>query len=482
MTEIRNPVERAKYLDDLILRHRSIVEERAAINSIAAPNTGHITRSADLERAAEKLTDEIAIERAAMMSGNLATEGGTFDTFNVNRGGNPWTDTDGTETPNVARSRAIAGIERWNASDELKESAIATVTRAGAGTDAVTSAQDARGVAAHVLRYSDPLYVSAFRKYARDPETYVADLTSEEAAVWRSAREIQRATLQTSGAVLPSPYDPTIVLTNDSVTDPMRQLARVDTTTSNSKRYITSAGSSFSFDAELAEVSDDTFTETEVEIDTHKAQGWIESSIEVWMDQPNFETEVAKIIADGKARLEAGKFITGTGTNEPTGIEVALNATASEINAAGEALAASDVYGLLHALPPRWRDRATWQMEMSTRSFIHRLYNPSGSEPALIEGDRLLGLPYALNSSIDPYSAVNAAATASNRVLFIGDWSQYVCLDRIGLSVFFVAPGHIVNTANNRPDGRVGWYAMWRTGGEPLTTSAFKMLDVATVA
>lgn len=60
----------------------------------------------------------------------------------------------------------------------------------------------------------------------------------------------------------------------------MRALARVDTTTSNSKRYITSAGSTFSFDAELAEVSDDTFTETEVEIDVHRGTGFIQASME----------------------------------------------------------------------------------------------------------------------------------------------------------------------------------------------------------
>jgi hypothetical protein len=40
-----------------------------------------------------------------------------------------------------------------------------------------------------------------------------------------------------------------------------------------------SAGSTFSFDAELAEVSDDTFTETEVEIDVHRGTGFIQASV-----------------------------------------------------------------------------------------------------------------------------------------------------------------------------------------------------------
>ena len=403
--------------------------------------------------------------------------------FGVVGGRDPWaaqvTDAD---TATEVRSRAIAGIERWNADDKLKESAIETVNRAGGDMDPASASRDVRGVAAHVLRYSDPLYVSAFRKYVRDPETYVADLTRDEARVWRAAREEQRATLATSGAVLPSPLDPSIVLTNDGAVDPMRALCRVDSTTSDSKRYITSAGSTFSYDAELAEVSDDTFAETEVTIGVEKGQGWIEASMEAWMDQPNFDSEVARIIADGKARLDAAKFVTGTGTNEPFGIEVSLTGGASEVNSAGEALAADDVYGLLEALPPRFRQRAVWQMELSTRNFLHRLYNPSGTEPALIEGSNLVGLPFALNSNIDPYSAVDAAATASNMVLFLGDWSNMIILDRVGTSVHFVPPGVLQNANAGRPDGRVGWYATWRTGAKILTASAFRMLDVATTA
>jgi predicted phage gp36 major capsid-like protein len=118
------------------------------------------------------------------------------------------------------------------------------------------------------------------------------------------------------------------------------------------------------------------------------------------------------------------------------------------LNAAGELIDPDDVYGLLEALPPMFRQNATWQLELSTANFIRRLYNLSGTEPALIEGNNLIGLPFVLNSSADPYSAVNPAASASNMVLFVGDWAQYVILDRIGTSVFFIPPGVLQNTAN----------------------------------
>jgi predicted phage gp36 major capsid-like protein len=248
------------------------------------------------------------------------------------------------------------------------------------------------------------------QKYVRDPETFSAELTPDERRVWADNRAYQRAALGTSGAVLPSPLDPSIVLNNSGAVDPMRAIARTDTTIAKEKRYITSAGSTFSFDAELTEVSDDTFIEAAVTITNHKAQGWIQASIEVWEDQPHFTTEVAKTIGDGKAR------------------------------------------------------------------------QPVGYRTGLIDGDRMLRRPFVENSSVDPYSVVNAAVTATNRVLFVGDFDHYVICDRVGLAVHFVPPGVLQNTANNLPDGRVGWYAYWRVGADVLTTAAFRMLDVQTTA
>jgi len=461
--------------EELLAEARELVTRGGDLTGEPATRFAEI--EADLGELANReqgFTDERARLAEMVRSGRGRLEHG----FNggapqVMRRTDPW-ESPARETATETRSRALTAIERWTADDSLKGSATATVERLSRGHMA--------GVAGHVIRFSHPLYCSAFRKYTEDPETYAASLTAEERAVWAEAREHQRATLQTSGAVLPSPLDPAIVLTNDGDIDPMRSVARVDTTAAKEKRYITSAGSSFSFDAEASEVSDDTFTEAEVTITTAKGQGFIQASLEAWADQPNFSEEVARIIADGKARLEASKFVTGTGTNEPKGIEVALNATTSEVNSTSEALTADDVYALLEDLPPRFRQNALWQLELSTLNTLHRLWNPSGTEPPLLEGNTLLKRPYVENSAIDPASAINAAATASNRVLFVGDWRNYVILDRVGLSVAFVGPGILQNTANNRPDGRVGWYAYWRTGADVLTVEAFRMLDVATTA
>lgn len=483
-------------LKQLQARLRGLESEAAGLydkSTNGRLSTTEQSRLAILEEEIAKVEGDVREAKKARLAEIVAdpsrrqTVGFVNDAPNYNRGGNPFHDP-GRETPEQTRSRARAAIEQWNADDELKESATATID--SAGRDAADDAQamrDVSGVAAHVIRFSDPLYVSAFRKYARDPETYQADLTSAEAEAWRQARYEARATLDLTGAVLPSPLDPTIVLTNDGTIDPMRGIARVDSTISKSKRYITSAGSTFSYDAELAEVSDDTPTLTEVEINTHKAQGWIEASIEAAADQPDFSSEVARIIADGKARLEGDKWVTGAGdgSNEPFGIETQLDGGASEVApATAETFAAEDVYATLEAVPPRFRGRARFMAELSTLNEMDQFETTNGAKLFGNLGDAnptLLRRGVSENSNVDAFADVDTGADADNFILYAGDFRNYIILDRIGLSVHFIPPGVLVG-ASGRPDGRVGWYAYWRNGADVLDIAAFRVLNLATAA
>ncbi len=94
----------------------------------------------------------------------------------------------------------------------------------------------------------------------------------------------------------------------------------------------------------------------------------------------------------------------------------------------------------------------------------------------------MVGVPFALNSSIDPYGDVDATATDTHRLMIVGDWSHFVILDRVGMSVSFLPPGVLQNTANNLPDGRVGWYIHWRTTSKVLGIDPFRLLKLTTAA
>ena len=454
--------------DELIAEARALLDEHpAGLDTDQQARYDGLVE--EIEQANTRITKVRDLEER-FQSGNIGIDGPPQV---ATRTEDPFQSPGRPESVTEVRSRALTAVERWKADDRLKQSATRHLER--------LDADDTRGVAGHLLRYSNPLYVSAFRKYSQDPETFAAELTPDERRAWSEARDHQRSTLGTAGAVLPSPLDPTVVLTNDADVDPMRSVARVDSTVSTSKRYITSEGTSFEFAAEMAESPDSTPALAEVEIDVEKAQGFIQASIEAAMDQPGFEAEVTAMIADGKARLEAAKFVSGSGTNEPRGIVTALTGTTAEVDADGEDLVADDVYELLEKLPPRFRQRAAWQLELSTLNRLGRLYNPSGNEPPLIEGSQLLRRPYVENSNLDPYSAIDPEETATHRPLIVGDWRQFIILDRVGMSVSYLAPG-ILKGTNDRPDGRVGWYAYWRTGSGILTTNAWRMLKVSTTA
>ena len=456
--------------------------------SLTADESGELKKLVDEIRTfEERITELETIEKSvdAFQRQRAKYDPSFLEAPGLMKQGDPFDPPQGHESAVEIRSRALSAVEAWPADDELKQTATETIQRAGVGATSGTA--DVRGVAGHVLRYSHPLYISAFRKYAQDPESYVADLEPDEREVWAEAREHQRAVLDTIGAVLPSPLDPTIVLTNVGVVDPMRSVARVDTAASLTKRYITSAGSTFSFDAENTEVSDDTLTETEVTITTRKAQGFIQATIEAWMDQPDFSSEMSRIIADGKQRLEGDKFLTGlAASNEPIGIEGKLDGGASEVAPATvEVFASADVYALIEALPPRWRDRATWMAELSTINQIDQFETANGAKlfPRVGEANSvLLRRRLVENSSVDAFSDVDVAASADNFIAYVGDFSQYVILDRVGLAVHFISPGILANTAGNLPDGRVGWYAYWRVGADMLTIDAFRLLNLATTA
>lgn len=261
----------------------------------------------------------------------------------------------------------------------------------------------------------------------------------------------------------------------------MRRLARNDTTIANTKRYITSAGVSASFDAEVTEVSDDPPTLASKTITCRKAQAFILASIEAAMDQPDFTEEVGRLFADAKAELESLKFVSGAAaTYEPIGLVAAVAATASAVVSptTAEVFGAIDVYRTLEALPPRHRARAQWQLELNTLNTIHRFWNPTGSEPPLLNGNQLLNRTWNLNARMDPASGISGAETASNYVLIVGDYQKYIMLDRVGMSVELVP--HLFNTTTNLPDGRRGFYAWWRVGADSLDRLAFRLLSIPT--
>ena len=116
---------------------------------------------------------------------------------------------------------------------------------------------------------------------------------------------------------------------------------------------------------------------------------------------------------------------------------------------------------------------------MSTINAIDQFETGNGAKQFPRVGD---ANPVLLRKRLAAHSAINPAASADHPILFVGDFSQYVVLDRVGLFISFLQPGVLQNSANGLPDGRVGWYGFWRVGADVLIDSAFRVMNIATTA
>jgi len=252
----------------------------------------------------------------------------------------------------------------------------------------------------------------------------------------------------------------------------------VETITGNEWRGVTSAGVTASYDAELTEVSDDTPSIGQPVANVEKAQAFIEYSIEAGEDWAGIQGELAKMLQDAKDRLEATKFVLGAGhgSTEPEGL---LTGATGTVAAGTAAFAIANLYALEEALDARWQPNAAF---LSHRGMYNRIrqFDTAGGAALWLRiadgignsaggntGHELLGYP-AWQSS-----AYTNALKAGTKLITLGDFNQFLIVDRVGLNVEIVP--HLMG-ASRRPIGSRGLYAYWRNTSKVLVAGAFKTL------
>jgi HK97 family phage major capsid protein len=248
---------------------------------------------------------------------------------------------------------------------------------------------------------------------------------------------------------------------------------------------VTSAGVTAAFGAESTEATDGAPTLAQPTVSTEKASCTIPYTIEIGMDWGGFEGEMAALLQDAKDDLEATKFTTGSGTNEPFG--VLTGATTVVTTAGTTAFVLADLYALEQALGPRFRSRASIVGNRAIYNLV-RAFDTAGG--AGIWVPNLTIGPYANNGPTDArmkydvlgyptyeLSAMSGSVGSSgNLVMALGDWRYYIIVDRVGLTVENIP--HLFGTTNRLPLGQRALYAYWRTGGKVLDANAFRVLKV----
>jgi HK97 family phage major capsid protein len=483
LRELSTELERLAELDQPTPEDESLFEDYTTEYRSVDEHRKKLERSVKLEevRQAAKGLGGFRVERGAPStgSGNSYDRDALLEPDSVedHRFRNPWDMTEvrtfgrsPSEVNTELRSRALSAIEKMPvANDQVREAA----------TKIIESFDDKHAVLARqALLTSSPAYMRAWSKMARnEPHLLSAD---EQ----RSMDEVRAMSLTDAagGYLVPFQLDPTVIITANGSYNQIRQVARQVVATADVWNGVSAGSVSWSWDAEAAEVSDDTPTFAQPTIPNYKAQGFVPISIEALADAENVSVEVGRLLAFGKDELEAAAFVLGTGSGQPTGIVTALTATASEINAAADdTFALADIFTIQGALPARYRSRASWLANNSIYNRIRQFDTAGGAGMwERIGADRpplLLGRPALEAEGMD--GSVTTTGAVSNFILVFGDFDNYVITDRIGMTVEFIP--HLMGS-NRRPTGQRAWYAYTRIGADSVNDAAFRLLDVPSAA
>ncbi|MDH6461769.1 HK97 family phage major capsid protein [Micromonospora sp. A200] len=381
------------------------------------------------------------------------------------------------------RDQALRTIERSAKAgmlvDHAAERATELVERSGAPADQSIAAR-------WVTTTGDEAYRSAFVKMLADPVRGHMLWTQQEQAAYQAVAGVQaemsRAmslTDASGGYMVPLTLDPALNLTSDGSVNPLRRIARVVQTATESWTGLTTAGATSEWKAEAAQAADGSPAVDDTPIPVHFGDTFVPYSYEIGMDGRNFLEELRKVMLDSADQLMATAYTTGSGSGQPKGIVTALAGTASEINTTGtEAIVASDAFALQNALPARFQARAQWAMHLAIINTFRQFETTAGALkfPEITNGQLL---NRRLNELSNMDGSISATATANNYVALYGDFSNFVIVDRIGTTLELIP--NLVG-ANGRPTGQRGAFLWFRTGSDVLVPQAFRMLDVPTTA
>ncbi|HEY6595941.1 MAG TPA: phage major capsid protein [Asanoa sp.] len=389
--------------------------------------------------------------------------------------GDPWEQPVGIVAPGQptgeVRSRALTAVEQ--APGGVPDAVSERMTRVLQDDDD----PEAR-LARYVVEASQPEYLRAFSKWMRNPTMGHLEWSREELGAYQRVQTATRAmslgTTTAGGFLVPYALDPQILISGTGSINPMRDVSRVVKTAYNEQRFVTSLGVTASWDAEAAEVSDDSPALLQPALTNFKGQAFIPVSLELFEDS-TISQQVGALFADAKAQLEGVAFTTGTGSGQPKGIITAIAAVGgSVVISAGSALTVVDVTANQNALPPRWRPNAKWMANLSIINQGRQLplyANGPATVSDATDPPRMLGWPVYENSNMD---GTIAAGSTNDYVLLSGAFEQYAIVDRIGTMIELIPT---LFGAAFRPTGQRGFHMHWRTGGDALIPDAFRLTN-----
>jgi len=310
-------------------------------------------------------------------------------------------------------------------------------------------------------------------------------LSPEQARALQRFEEWRAMSIGTDGSGgfgVPVVIDPTIILTGQGHPNDILGLARVEQITTDTWKGVSSAGVTWKFRAEATATTDGSPTLVQPSVPTHRADGTIPYSIEVGMDYPGFADEMGMLLREGYVEIVVDKLTHGSGSDEPTGIETALDANTNVEVATTTAgtISAGDINGLWAALPIRYRnpafsDRQAFMSHTGVNGDIQQLGTDAGSAFTVNFTDEGVTVLKGRRMYENDYLDDLPAGTAAANLLIVGDWRNFLVAQRAGMSVELVP--HMFDVTNNMPTGERAWFAWARIGSDSINDLGFRMLQ-----
>ena len=392
----------------------------------------------------------------------------------------------GHDAPQVMK-RTATDIDVARASrQELRDAALAILDRDGKQLAARNgdhvdrlintrnALTDGAQIAKRMVLTENDAYRSAFVKGVTQASPA---FSAEEARALDEFRAMSEGTDTAGGFGVPVLIDPSIILTSGAAAAPVLDLARVVTITTDEWKGVSSAGVTWSYDTEGAEVSDDAPTVAQPTVPVYSARGFIPYSVEVGDDYPSFAAEMRRLLDQGYIDLVANGTINGTGSSQPTGIFTALDANTNVevVVTTDGAFGGVDLLKVWKSLPERYRANATWIMSTDVENEIRAF--SAGADSAYYTVDLAaggIGTLFGRPIRTTDYAPEFTGTTGAANICVVGDFSNFLVAQRAGMSVELIPN---LFGANQRPTGQRGWFATARHGYDSVNDLGFRLLQ-----
>jgi len=343
-------------------------------------------------------------------------------------------------------------------------------------------------LASRIILTGSPLYYRAFNKMACG-----LPLTAEE----QRGTALAMGVTTTGGFLVPAAFDPTLIPIGAwTSANPVRSVCRVEQIVgSNVWQGLTSTAVTATRATEATVMVEQGPTLGQPSIQPTKVQGQITYSYETGEDRPDLGAEFARLIYEAKDTEEEAIFAHGVGDalaplTNPIGVFANATGTVgafTPLATTGDGVfAIGDVDRTYAALPLRHRSSAVWMMGREILGAVQgfettggRLFGATVGYPAVgtqnipdNSGDtglRLLGRPV-----YESASGKTLADLAGKPLLVFFNPSQYVIVDRVGMTVEFIP--NLLSAGTILASGQRALVFHYRNSAKPVNVDGGRRL------